>query len=119
MSTLLPCDAGTSGTTPAGCDALAVHLVLMNVACSLNVPMGWRMISGTYCVMVPWIMAHWEEYHTGQGPLLDDSGTLRQSWLLMLACRVAAGCLLAVAGFQLAASLCPQAPWCMATGTWA
>lgn len=48
-----------------GCDALAVHLVLMNVACSLNVPMGWRMISGTYCVMVPWIMAHWEEYHTG------------------------------------------------------
>jgi hypothetical protein len=51
----------------AGCDALAVHLVLMNVACSLNLPMGWRVLTGCYCVMVPWILAHWEEYHTGAG----------------------------------------------------
>lgn len=49
----------------AGCDALAVHLILMNVACSLNLPIGWRMMTGCYCVMVPWILAHWEEYHTG------------------------------------------------------
>ncbi|KAI3425927.1 hypothetical protein D9Q98_007899 [Chlorella vulgaris] len=48
-----------------GCDALAVHLILMNVACSLNLPIGWRMMTGCYCVMVPWILAHWEEYHTG------------------------------------------------------
>ena len=49
----------------AGCDALAVHLILMNVACSLNIEMGWRLVAGCYCVMVPWVLAHWEEYHTG------------------------------------------------------
>lgn len=48
-----------------GCDALAVHLVLANVACSLNFPPGWRLITSTFCITAPWILAHWEEYHTG------------------------------------------------------
>lgn len=49
----------------AGCDALAVHLVLTNVACSLNLAMGWRPIAAAFIIMVPWVLAHWEEYHTG------------------------------------------------------
>ncbi|PSC75152.1 CDP-Ethanolamine:DAG ethanolamine phosphotransferase [Micractinium conductrix] len=48
-----------------GCDALAVHLVLTNVACSLNLAMGWRPIAAAFIIMVPWVLAHWEEYHTG------------------------------------------------------
>ncbi|KAL4432539.1 hypothetical protein ABPG77_000476 [Micractinium sp. CCAP 211/92] len=49
-----------------GCDALAVHLILMNVACSLSFGSGWRLTASCLCVMVPWVLAHWEEYHTGE-----------------------------------------------------
>lgn len=49
----------------AGCDALAVHLVLMGVACTLQIPQGTFLIASTFCVFGPWLLAHWEEYHTG------------------------------------------------------
>ncbi|KAI7846212.1 hypothetical protein COHA_000282 [Chlorella ohadii] len=47
------------------CDAMAVHLVLMGVACTLQIPQGWFLIASTFCVFGPWLLAHWEEYHTG------------------------------------------------------
>ena len=50
----------------------------MNVACSLNIEMGWRLVAGCYCVMVPWILAHWEEYHTGEVAERGQGGALRE-----------------------------------------
>eukprot|EP00887_Chlorella_sp_A99_P008007 scaffold12.g8007.t1 len=48
-----------------GCDALALHLILTNIICSFNLPSGWRPAWGSLCCMLPWVLAHWEEYHTG------------------------------------------------------
>lgn len=60
--------AQASSSPFSGCDALAVHLILMNVACSLSFGSGWRLTASCLCVMVPWVLAHWEEYHTGELP---------------------------------------------------
>lgn len=49
-----------------GCDALAVHLILAGLVCTFNMGgVNWQTIAGCCCVMAPWILAHWEEYHTG------------------------------------------------------
>lgn len=48
-----------------GCDALAVHLILVNMITSLQLGHEWRSIASMMYVCVPWWMAHWEEYHTG------------------------------------------------------
>ncbi|KAK9792253.1 hypothetical protein WJX73_008786 [Symbiochloris irregularis] len=48
-----------------GCDALAVHLLLTTVACSLNLGGTWKAVAGSMFIMVPWGFAHWEEYHDG------------------------------------------------------
>jgi len=48
-----------------GCDALAVHLVLVPMISSLQLHHEWRAVVGLLYVFVPWWVAHWEEYHTG------------------------------------------------------
>lgn len=50
----------------AGCDALALHLILTNGICSFNLPATALPVMGCICVMLPWVLAHWEEYHTGK-----------------------------------------------------
>jgi ethanolaminephosphotransferase len=48
-----------------GCDALAVHLILVTMATSLQLRHEWRAIMAMMYVYVPWWLAHWEEYHSG------------------------------------------------------
>ncbi|GAX81325.1 hypothetical protein CEUSTIGMA_g8756.t1 [Chlamydomonas eustigma] len=48
-----------------GCDALSVRLLLDNTHCSMNYPCSWTAASIIMLIMLPWILAHWEEYHTG------------------------------------------------------
>ena len=50
----------------AGCDALAVHLIIGAVACSLAIGVSWKAVVGTLGIMIPWQLAHWEEYHSGR-----------------------------------------------------
>lgn len=49
----------------AGCDALAVHLLLTTVAGSINLGGTWKAVAASMAIMVPWGFAHWEEYHDG------------------------------------------------------
>lgn len=48
-----------------GCDALAVHLILVTLITSLQYKHEWKAVVGVLYVFIPWWMAHWEEYHTG------------------------------------------------------
>lgn len=48
-----------------GCDALAVHLVLLNICCSIDAGMSWLTLVLVTSIKVPWLLAQWEEYHTG------------------------------------------------------
>mmetsp|Transcript_6585 Transcript_6585/g.17056 ORF Transcript_6585/g.17056 Transcript_6585/m.17056 type:complete len:382 (+) Transcript_6585:531-1676(+) len=48
-----------------GCDALAVHLVLLNICCSIDAGMSWLTLTLVTAIKVPWLLAQWEEYHTG------------------------------------------------------
>ena len=48
-----------------GCDALAVHFILVNLVSTLQLKHEWRAVAGMLYVYIPWWMAHWEEYHTG------------------------------------------------------
>lgn len=48
-----------------GCDALAVHLLLVGVAPTMDAGLFPRSVWGQLAVGGPWLMAHWEEYHTG------------------------------------------------------
>lgn len=48
-----------------GCDALSLHLLLDTVRTSLELPGGWAAVGMEMLVVVPWMLAHWEEYHTG------------------------------------------------------
>ncbi|GAX76340.1 hypothetical protein CEUSTIGMA_g3786.t1 [Chlamydomonas eustigma] len=48
-----------------GCDALVLHMMLGNIAASLGVSCGWRMAAGCLGILAPWMLAQWEEYHTG------------------------------------------------------
>ena len=50
----------------AGCDALSVHLILTVIAATLSIGISWKAVVGSLGVMIPWQLAHWEEYHTGQ-----------------------------------------------------
>ena len=50
----------------AGCDALSVHLILTVIAGTLSVGLSWRSVVAALGVMIPWQLAHWEEYHTGK-----------------------------------------------------
>jgi hypothetical protein len=68
-----------------------VHLILTNVACSLNLPMGWFMVAGCYCIMVPWILAHWEEYHTGKAAQQAVAGFFSGLLLPFALCGIVAG----------------------------
>ncbi|KDD76107.1 hypothetical protein H632_c352p0 [Helicosporidium sp. ATCC 50920] len=49
-----------------GCDALAVVVITATLTTSFNLGHGLRPAGGCLIIMVPWIMAHWEEYHTGE-----------------------------------------------------
>lgn len=49
----------------SGCDALAVHLILVNLATSLQMGHDWQTVTSLLYVYIPWNLAHWEEYHTG------------------------------------------------------
>ncbi|CAG9461470.1 unnamed protein product [Pedinophyceae sp. YPF-701] len=48
-----------------GCDALAVYFSLSMAACSISSGHTWVSVGATLGVMVPWVLAHWGEYHTG------------------------------------------------------
>ena len=48
-----------------GCDALAVHIILVTMVTSLQLKHEWRAVVAMMYVYVPWWLAHWEEYHTG------------------------------------------------------
>ncbi len=48
-----------------GCDALSVHYLLACVATSLTLGSAWQSPLGMLSIMGPWLLAHWEEYHTG------------------------------------------------------
>lgn len=50
-----------------GCDALAVFFVLsaLMVTLAMPPPPFWFTIIGHLYVFIPWLLAHWEEYHTG------------------------------------------------------
>ena len=50
----------------AGCDALAVHLLIAPLASSFNTRFDVLAVVATFAVQVLWIMSHWEEYHTGK-----------------------------------------------------
>jgi len=49
----------------AGCDALAVHLVVTTLGASISGGFSWQTVAGHMAIMGPWLAAHWEEYHTG------------------------------------------------------
>lgn len=48
-----------------GCDALAVHFILVTMVTSLQLKHEWRAVVAMLYVYIPWWLAHWEEYHTG------------------------------------------------------
>ena len=48
-----------------GCDAFAVHLILLTLITTLQLAHDWKTVVSLLYVFVPWWMAHWEEYHTG------------------------------------------------------
>ncbi len=48
-----------------GCDALSVNMLLANIACSLSIGCSWAHALGNLGVMFTWVLAQWEEYHTG------------------------------------------------------
>ena len=48
-----------------GCDALAVHLLIVGIGASIDTGLTGRAVVGQLAVMAPWIVAHWEEYHSG------------------------------------------------------
>lgn len=61
-----------------GVDALSVHLILTVIAATLSIGISWKAVVGSLGIMIPWQLAHWEEYHTGQ---------------IRVACCTAASCL--------------------------
>jgi ethanolaminephosphotransferase len=48
-----------------GCDALAVGLIIVNVATSANLALSPQMVLMMFAPLGVWILAQWEEYHTG------------------------------------------------------
>ena len=50
---------------PAGCDALTVHLAVTTIGTSIGVGYTPWTILGVMTIMGPWLLAHWEEYHSG------------------------------------------------------
>uniref|UniRef100_A0A7S0X1J6 Ethanolaminephosphotransferase n=1 Tax=Chlamydomonas leiostraca TaxID=1034604 RepID=A0A7S0X1J6_9CHLO len=48
-----------------GCDALSVHLLLGNTQVAIGAACGPLTGFMQFVLMVTWILAHWEEYHTG------------------------------------------------------
>nr|QZD35611.1 CDP-ethanolamine:1, 2-diacylglycerol ethanolaminephosphotransferase [Lobosphaera incisa]QZD35612.1 CDP-ethanolamine:1, 2-diacylglycerol ethanolaminephosphotransferase [Lobosphaera incisa] len=48
-----------------GCDALSVQLIVTAIAASLDLGVSKIAVGGAMAILVPWILAHWEEYHTG------------------------------------------------------
>lgn len=54
-----------SGLFCAGCDALTVHLAVTTIGTSIAVGYTPWCILGVMTIMGPWLLAHWEEYHSG------------------------------------------------------
>lgn len=50
-----------------GCDALSVGLIIVNVATSANLQLSPQMVLMMAGPLGVWILAQWEEYHTGMG----------------------------------------------------
>ncbi|CAL5221609.1 g3829 [Coccomyxa viridis] len=48
-----------------GCDALTVHLAVTTIGTSIAVGFTPWCILGVMTIMGPWMLAHWEEYHSG------------------------------------------------------
>jgi ethanolaminephosphotransferase len=49
----------------AGCDALSVHLAVTCIGTSIGVGFTKWTVLGVMSIMGPWLLAHWEEYHSG------------------------------------------------------
>lgn len=49
----------------AGCDALSVHLAVTSIGTSIAVGFTKWTVLGVMSIMGPWLLAHWEEYHSG------------------------------------------------------
>ncbi len=54
-----------NGRRYAGCDALTVHLAVTTIGTSISVGYTPWTILGVMTIMGPWLLAHWEEYHSG------------------------------------------------------
>lgn len=48
-----------------GCDALSVHLAVTLIGTSIGVGFTKWTVLGVMSIMGPWLLAHWEEYHSG------------------------------------------------------
>ncbi len=47
----------------AGCDALAVALVIMPISALMHYGTGWQCMAMVFSVLLPFFLAQWEEYH--------------------------------------------------------
>ncbi len=65
MAMCCTCSAVMQCCCNAGCDALAVHLITSQMAGTLALGSGPLLVVGTLGIMIPWLAAQWEEYHTG------------------------------------------------------
>lgn len=57
--------AAISDLCVAGCDALSVHLAVTCIGTSIGVGFTKWTVLGVMSIMGPWLLAHWEEYHSG------------------------------------------------------
>ncbi|GIL51970.1 hypothetical protein Vafri_7936 [Volvox africanus] len=48
-----------------GCDAIALHVMLTFVQAAINMPSSVLTSVAGIAVYLPWMVSHWEEYHTG------------------------------------------------------
>ena len=101
----------------AGCDALAVHLIIGAVACSLAIGVSWKAVVGTLGIMIPWQLAHWEEYHSGMDPSLAKElsgqiGASSQGWSVGVQLRYE-GCCPIVRAWTCSVKLCLLHPLTM------
>ncbi len=60
-----PAASCSQSSARAGCDALAVYLIIAQIGGTLDVGPGPLGVIGTLAITIPWIGAQWEEYHSG------------------------------------------------------
>ncbi|GLC46650.1 hypothetical protein PLESTB_001550600 [Pleodorina starrii] len=48
-----------------GCDAIVLHVMLTFIQAAINMPSSLTTSVASITVYLPWMVSHWEEYHTG------------------------------------------------------